>query len=86
MIAVSLFALNVVLNLPLFMRGESPYRDSIEPGYAGMSRSITESPSMWGWNPLQYCGLPVQFMYVPALHYLTALLTWISGGDPIYLY
>jgi hypothetical protein len=68
------------------MRGDSPYRDSIELGYAAMSRFIAENPSMWGWNPLQYCGLPVQFMYVPALHYATAVLSWISRADPVYLY
>jgi hypothetical protein len=85
-IAAALFTINVLLNLPLFMPGDSPYRDSIELGYAGMARFITENPSMWGWNPLQYCGLPVQFMYVPALHYGTAVLSWITRQNPVYVY
>jgi hypothetical protein len=85
-VATAIFAVNVLLNLPLFMRGDSPYRDSIELGYAGMARFVTENPSMWGWNPLQYCGLPVQFMYVPALQYATAAFSWISRGDPVYIY
>jgi hypothetical protein len=85
-IAAAIFAVNVLLNLPLFMPGDSPYRDSIELGYAGMARFIAQNPSMWGWNPLQYCGLPVQFMYVPALHYATALVSWVSRGDPVYVY
>jgi hypothetical protein len=68
------------------MRGESPYRDSIGLGYAGMARFISENPGMWGWNPFQYCGLPTQFMYVPLLPYATAVLSWITRVDPVYVY
>jgi hypothetical protein len=68
----------VWLNHPVFAPGESPYRDSIEIGYMGMSRFISEHPNPWGWNPLQYCGLPVQFMYLPVVHYSTAVMTWIT--------
>src|SRR4029079_3674523 len=85
-IGVAIFAVNVLLYFPLFMPGDSPYRDSIELGYAGMARFVTQNPSMWGWNPLQYCGLPVQFMYVPAVHYATAFISWLSRGDPVYVY
>ena len=60
-LAAGLFALNVALNIPLFAPGETPYRDSIEGGYAGMARFFAEHPNPWGWNPTQYCGLPAQF-------------------------
>ncbi len=66
-ISLALFALNVWLFFPLFLPGDSPYRDTIEAGYMGMSRFLASNPSAWGWNPLQYCGQPTQFMYVPAL-------------------
>lgn len=65
-----LFALNVALNVPLFESGEMPYRGSIEGGYAAMARFFSTHPNPWGWNPMQYCGLPAQFTYVPGLPYL----------------
>jgi hypothetical protein len=55
------------------MAGEMPFRGSIEGGYVGMARFISQHPNPWGWNPLPYCGLPTQFMYVPNLPYLSAL-------------
>jgi hypothetical protein len=75
LLALAILLLNLWLNAPLFMAGDMPFRGSIERGYVGMARFVSEHPSPWGWNPLQYCGLPVQFMYVPALPYLAAL--WI---------
>ena len=45
--AVCIFAVNLVLNWPLFSPGESPYRQSIELGYAGISRFIAEHPNPW---------------------------------------
>lgn len=73
--ALAIFLSNAWLNGPLFMTGELPFRGSIEGGYVGMARFIAAHPNPWGWNPLSYCGLPAQFLYVPALPYLTAL--WI---------
>jgi hypothetical protein len=55
------------------MSGELPFRGSVEGGYVSMSRFLSQHPNPWGWNPLPYCGLPVQFMYVPLLPYLSAL-------------
>ena len=81
-ICLALFALNVALTYPLFLPGDTPYRDSIEGGYAGMARFVDAQPNPWGWNPFQYCGLPTQFLYVPALHYAVAILP----GDPVYVY
>lgn len=72
LLALAIFLLNVCLNGPLFMPGELPFRGSIEGGYVGMARFISEHPDPWGWNPFPYCGLPTQFMYVPALLYLSA--------------
>jgi hypothetical protein len=72
--ALGVFLLNVLLNWPLFLPGELPFRGSIEGGYAGMARFVSAHPNPWGWDPLQYCGLPTQFLYVPGLPYLTAVL------------
>jgi hypothetical protein len=55
------------------MSGELPFRGSVEGGYVSMARFLSQHPNPWGWNPLPYCGLPVQFMYVPLLPYLSAL-------------
>lgn len=81
-LAAAIFLINFLLNTPLFMRGDPPYRDSIEGGYAAMARFITTHPDPWGWNPLQYLGVPAQFMYLPGLPYLTAAVTWIMRSMP----
>jgi len=73
LMALFIFALNIALNEPLFLPGEMPFRGSIESGYVGMARFLSEHPNPWGWNPLPYCGLPTQFMYVPNMPYLGAL-------------
>jgi hypothetical protein len=82
LVALGLFLSNVVLTYPLFLPGDTPYRDSIEGGYAAMARFVDAHPNPWGWNPLQYCGVPTQFLYVPMLSYLVALLP----GDPPHTY
>ncbi|MGH9631514.1 MAG: hypothetical protein ACRD7E_24680, partial [Bryobacteraceae bacterium] len=51
-----------------------------------MSRFLAEHPSPWGWNPLQYFGLPSQFMYVPGLHFAVAALIWLTGLPADYAY
>ncbi len=86
LLALAVFLLNVWLNGPLFMRGELPFRGSIEGGYVSMARFIANHPNPWSWNPLQYAGLPTQFMYVPGLSYLTALGVWISSMPVDYVY
>ena len=73
LLAFLVFLLNLWLNAPLFMSGELPFRGSVEGGYVGTSRFLSQHPNPWGWNPFPYCGLPVQFMYVPLLPYLSAL-------------
>jgi hypothetical protein len=73
LLGLAIFLLNVWLNAPLFMPGELPYPGSIERGYVGMARFLSLHPNPWGWNPFPYCGLPTQFMYVPALPYISAL-------------
>lgn len=73
LMALGIFLLNVLLNAPLFMAGEMPFRESIEGGYVGMARFISQHPNPWGWNPFPYCGLPTQFMYVPGVPYASAL-------------
>jgi hypothetical protein len=72
LLAAAIFLLNVWLNAPLFMAGDLPFPGSIERGYVGMARFVSQHPNPWGWNPYPYCGLPTQFMYVPGLPYLSA--------------
>jgi hypothetical protein len=74
-LALAVFALNAGLNATLFLPGESPYRDSIEGGYASMARFFAEHPNPWGWNPFQYGGIPSRFWYLPGIPYLSAI--WI---------
>jgi hypothetical protein len=73
LIAAAIFLLNVFCNAPLFLPGEGPYRDSIEGGYASMARFIAEHPNPFGWNPMQYFGLPTQMWYLPGVPYTAAL-------------
>ncbi len=68
---------NIALNFPMFLPGISPYRGSIEPGYVFMARFVSEHPNPWAWNPVQYCGLPTQFIYLPIIPYVTALGIWL---------
>jgi hypothetical protein len=85
--AVAIFLLNVWLCGPLFYPGELPFRGSIEGGYVAMARFLSDHPNPWGWNPLPYCGLPTQFLYVPVLPYGTALLLRLLphlGPDTVY--
>jgi hypothetical protein len=87
LLALALFGLNVWLNAPLFVPGELPFRGSIEGGYVGMARFISEHPNPWGWNPFPYCGLPAQFMYVPALLYVAAgFMHLLPHASPDFVY
>ncbi len=81
--ALAILALNLCLNGPLFMRGDLPFRGSIEAGYAATARFISNHPNPWGWNPFQYCGIPTRFLYVPALPYFTALTVRIFPHAPL---
>ena len=78
LLALGIFLLNVLLNWPLFLPGELPFRGSIEDGYIAIARFVSAHPNPWGWNPFQYCGLPTRFLYVPALPYLTAALAHLA--------
>jgi hypothetical protein len=73
LVAVAIFLLNVALNAALFLPGESKYRDSIEGGYASMAVFFASHPNPFGWNPLQYGGMPAQFWYLPGIPYVSAL-------------
>jgi hypothetical protein len=83
LLALAIFLLNVCLNAPLFMRGELPFRGSIEGGYVAIARFISAHPNPWGWDPFQYCGIPTRFLYVPALPYLTAFLGHLLPHLPL---
>lgn len=82
--ALALFLLNVVLNTPLFLAGEFPFRGSIEGGYASMARFVWAHPNPFGWNPFWYCGLPTQFVYVPLIPYSAAGAAHLFGIPPDY--
>jgi hypothetical protein len=82
LMAFAIFLLNLLLNAPLFMSGELPFRESIEGGYVGMARFFSQHPNPWGWNPLPYCGLPAQFMYVPGVPYVSALFMHLLPHVP----
>lgn len=60
----------------MFQQGAQPYRGSIEAGYAGIARFFAQHPDPWGWSPYFYCGLPSQFVYLPGVPYLVALVMW----------
>jgi hypothetical protein len=76
LVAAGIFLLNIFLNAPLFLPGEGKYRDSIEGGYASMAHFISKFPNPFGWNPIQYGGLPTHDWYLPVVPYLSAL--WIK--------
>lgn len=85
--AAVLFALNLLLNWRILMPGASPYQGSIERGYAYMGRIFAANPDYLSWNPLQYCGIPMHYVYLPLLPYLDALLIrLVPGVDANYLH
>ena len=87
LLAFLITAFNIALNFRMFLPGVSPYRGSIEPGYVFMARFFSQHPNPWAWSPLQYCGLPAQFIYLPLLPYFTALWIWILPWlDPAQIY
>ncbi len=84
---LGIFAINVALNVPLFEPGETRYRDSIEGGYASMARFYSQHPNPWAWNPLQYGGLPAQFVYLPGVPYLSGAISHLMpNATPDYVY
>lgn len=86
-LALLLLALNILLNWRIFLPGVTPYRGSIESGYASMARLLAQHPNPWAWNPLQYCGLPVQMTYLPLLPYWNALWVWVLPGvEPTHIH
>ena len=82
LVVLALFALGFALNLPLFFDGESSYRGSIAGGYAAKARFVAADPNPWGWNPYSYCGLPMQFVYLPFVPYAAALVGWVLSLGP----
>ncbi len=84
--ALVLAAVSMTLNYPLMLPGESPYRASIESGYGGMTKFFSQHPDPWGWNPFAYCGLAAQFLYLPLVHYTSALVAWAVRIPPANAY
>jgi len=71
--AILLILLNALLNWRILLPGVTVYRGSIESGYAYMGKIFAANPDYLSWNPLQYCGIPMHFVYLPLVPYLDAL-------------
>lgn len=67
----------LALHWRTFLPGMTPYRGSIEQGYVYMAKTVAEDPNPWRWNPLQYCGQPLRFTYLPVLPYAEATVHWV---------
>jgi hypothetical protein len=78
--AMSVFLLNLGLNWRILLPGVTPYRGSIERGYAYMARVFADNPDYLSWNPLQYGGIPMHYVYLPLLPYFNALWLWLFPG------
>lgn len=85
--AAALFLLNLALNWRILLPGVTPYRGSIERGYAYMARIFADNPDYLSWNPLQYGGIPMHYVYLPLLPYFDALWLWlIPGADATHVH
>ena len=80
--AVVVFLLNLAINWRILLPGVSPYRGSIERGYAYMARLFADNPDYLSWNPLQYGGIPLHYVYLPLLPYFDALWLWVPAAVP----
>jgi len=79
-VAAFVFLLNLALNWRIMLPGVGPYRGSIERGYAYMARLFADNPDYLSWNPLQYGGIPMHYVYLPLLPYFDALWLWLFPG------
>jgi len=85
--AALVFLLNLLLNWRILLPGATPYRGSIESGYAYMARLFADNPDYLSWNPLQYGGLPMHYVYLPVLPYLDAIFLWLlPSTDPVHVH
>ncbi|MBI4318639.1 MAG: hypothetical protein HY675_09130, partial [Chloroflexi bacterium] len=72
-VAALLFAVNIILVLPLFQGGYTQYLGSIESAFITDARFISENGLFATWSPLWYMGFPFHLFYTPLLPYLAAL-------------
>jgi hypothetical protein len=85
--ATFIFLLNLAINWRIALPGIGPYRGSIEQGYSYMARLFASNPDYLSWNPLQYGGIPMHYVYLPLLPYLDALWLWlIPGADATHVH
>lgn len=85
--AIFVFLINFAINWRITLPGITPYRGSIERGYAYMARLFADNPDYLSWNPLQYGGIPMHYVYLPLLPYLDALFLWLApAADAAYVH
>ncbi|MBI2686442.1 MAG: hypothetical protein HYX27_09010 [Acidobacteria bacterium] len=85
--AAFVFLINCVINWRIVLPGITPYKGSIERGYAYMARLFADNPDYLSWNPLQYGGIPMHYVYLPLLPYFESLFLWLDPrNDATYLH
>lgn len=85
--AIFVFLVNCAINWRITLPGITPYRGSIERGYAYMARLFADNPDYLSWNPLQYGGIPMHYVYLPLLPYFDALFLWLNpAADAAYVH
>lgn len=76
--AALLFLAHLVQSWRILLPGITPYPGSIESGYAYMAKLFAANPNYLTWNPLQYGGIPMHYVYLPLLPYANALISWLA--------
>ncbi len=77
-----LFLLNGAFVWRLFKTEYLDQMQSIEPVFMALARYVRDHFSDTDWWPFWYCGMPFRNTYQPALPYITAALSAITGLSP----
>ena len=80
--ALSLFAINALLTLPLFSIPYTREMGSIEAAFIGLARYIGEHFHDLNWFPLWYGGIPYPDTYPPLLHFTVAAVAALLRISP----
>ena len=63
----------------LFRTAYLNYPGSIEGAFVALARYIQSHHPMYGWLPIWFQGTLFSFVYQPALHYVVAWTSSLSG-------